>query len=1015
MLESFLMSIAAGALLEAIVLKKQQCDEEKRREIEDALRMERLDEKFETATNEALGYFVGALSDDVREGFLRCFGDELVQAEIIKFFLAGGDMASDGINDALAQCLERHSAHEDCKRLAPELLEAFMSALARVVAEEPQLRFLREIEDHRRLAAKVDALAADTDEFHTTFIRLREREVNALREMVTDLGEMKVDQRRLIDIVTERLPEPPPEPDYRRGLRAYRKFVVERHGRVSLWSVKADRPMTGDLERVYISLKTQGEREPDAGEEEPEQMEEALLRDRDAEERSPGAVRITEALKEHKKLVVVGAPGSGKTTLLQYLALTYARGRAAERLGLEEILVPIFVPLRDSNKHLDGLRARHDLVVVGPKHLLEFTSAYLRTLGPDLDLPDDFFDRAVSQGKSVILLDGIDEVPSPDERGRVSQAVASFVKAYPENRYVITSRPHGYEGAARQRLQQWCQDCTVEDFSGYDIEQFVKCWYETVMVSDLGDTSQAHRQAKDRARDLVAAIMGKERDQIRRLARSPLLLSVLAAVHYRHVRLPHRRVEVYDECVEFLLGYWDEIKDPDSEAAWELSVLEGRDRSWKRKFIAPVALDFHVRGVRSSSWHDFKPQLIKKLGRPDDPTVEERAEKMLRVIQERSGLLQEGSPGEYSFSHFTFQEYLTAWLLGEGLDPFAGMADRIAEPWWEEVVRLEAAHLSLRGEEKTTYFVDQILAASPKSTPAYCRNLALAARCLIDCTEEHVEWELWDKVTQELVEMLGGSELDVDLSIRIDAGNALGQMGDPRLGEMVTIPAGEFTMGTPESDVEQIVRDCDVSEESVRREVPQRKVHVGEFEIDRYPVTNAQYKEFVDAAKHRAPRRWEGDAYPPEAANHPVLSVSWADANAYTEWAGKRLPTEAEWEKAARGTDGRVWPWGNEWAEDACNSKEAEGTRATSVGILPRGGSPYGVEDMAGNVYEWCADRFAEQRPDGKAKPKRPESGDRRVIKGGGYGSSRGFVRCSYRYWLLPVSRSNLIGFRCAR
>ena len=112
MLESFLMSIAAGALLEAIVLKKQQCDEEKRREIEDALRMERLDEKFETATNEALGYFVGALSDDVREGFLRCFGDELVQAEIIKFFLAGGDMASDGINDALAQCLERHSAHD---------------------------------------------------------------------------------------------------------------------------------------------------------------------------------------------------------------------------------------------------------------------------------------------------------------------------------------------------------------------------------------------------------------------------------------------------------------------------------------------------------------------------------------------------------------------------------------------------------------------------------------------------------------------------------------------------------------------------------------------------------------------------------------------------------------------------------------------------------------------------------------------------------------------------------------
>ena len=222
--------------------------------------------------------------------------------------------------------------------------------------------------------------------------------------------------------------------------------------------------------------------------------------------------------------------------------------------------------------------------------------------------------------------------------------------------------------------------------------------------------------------------------------------------------------------------------------------------------------------------------------------------------------------------------------------------------------------------------------------------------------------------------------------------------------EMILIPAGEFIMGSPESE-----GDDD--------EHPQHTVFLDAFYIDKYEVTNAQYKQFMDATGHEAPGLWNDERF--NQPNQPVVSVSWHDAVAYAEWAGKRLPTEAEWEKAARGTDGRKYPLGNEWDSSKCNSGvDGDGYEyAAPVGSFPDGASPYGVMDMAGNVDEWCADLYDEDyySRSPQQNPKGPDSGSRRVFRGGSWDSSLTLLRCADRGNFVPTWAASDIGFRCSQ
>lgn len=176
--------------------------------------------------------------------------------------------------------------------------------------------------------------------------------------------------------------------------------------------------------------------------------------------------------------------------------------------------------------------------------------------------------------------------------------------------------------------------------------------------------------------------------------------------------------------------------------------------------------------------------------------------------------------------------------------------------------------------------------------------------------------------------------------------------------EMVLIPAGIFLMGTTTEQAKKLADKYGYHVSWLSGEIPQQELNLPDYWIDKYPVTNAQFYNFCTATGYTGPRHWKDSRPPDEILNHPVCNVNQIDAMAYAKWAGKRLPTEAEWEKAARGTDGRLFPWGNVFDPTACcwNRSGADELTTDPVNAHPAGASPYGVMDMTGNLFEWCGD-----------------------------------------------------------
>jgi formylglycine-generating enzyme required for sulfatase activity len=229
------------------------------------------------------------------------------------------------------------------------------------------------------------------------------------------------------------------------------------------------------------------------------------------------------------------------------------------------------------------------------------------------------------------------------------------------------------------------------------------------------------------------------------------------------------------------------------------------------------------------------------------------------------------------------------------------------------------------------------------------------------------------------------------------------------VSEMLTIPGGDFLMGTNDTAAKD-------------EERPQHTVYLNEFKIDKYEVTNAMYKACVTSNSckilaimpndHRV-SYYDNPAY----INHPMTYVSWNDANAFCAWAGKRLPTEAEWEKAARGTDGRIYPWGNTFDGNLLNSMVSRKNAPASVGSFPNGRSPYGVMDMAGNVSEWVSDWYDANyyRSSQVQNPKGPANGTQKVFRGGAWNADEKVVRTTSRRMGSTDYNISYLGFRCAQ
>jgi formylglycine-generating enzyme required for sulfatase activity/TolA-binding protein/tRNA A-37 threonylcarbamoyl transferase component Bud32 len=360
---------------------------------------------------------------------------------------------------------------------------------------------------------------------------------------------------------------------------------------------------------------------------------------------------------------------------------------------------------------------------------------------------------------------------------------------------------------------------------------------------------------------------------------------------------------------------------------------------------------------------------------------------------------------KYPGAH-VMQEYgdSMAALLEAANPPAGGPADEPALLW-----ALAEKELNANNAAGAQAYLDRLLTKYPDTAPAATARGLMAKQAYDVAIQQGRSGDV--KAEQATLEKIAAAYPDAAKELaRIKAAPA----------EMVYVPGVEFTMGLSKERVAQIVGQFKLppvmTDTWFGMSEPEERVLLNPFYMDVHPVTNAQYKKFVDATHHAPPPSpdWTASEVKPGCQAKPVTDVDWSDATAYAKWAGKRLPREAEWEKAARGTDGRLFPWGNDWDPNLCSASETDAADTAAVNLYAGGLSPYGASDMAGNVQEWTADPL-------KPYPAADAVG---LLFKEGQQAIRGAIRqepifilrmVTRRAGLLPTERASTLGFRCAQ
>jgi formylglycine-generating enzyme required for sulfatase activity len=731
---------------------------------------------------------------------------------------------------------------------------------------------------------------------------------------------------------------------------------------------------------------------------------------------------LHEALRE-RRLVVLGDPGSGKSTFLNRVASALCRTilgdapQAAALLGFMEAPFPLLVKVADLIEHIGASRTgatdRRPTTLDSPDWLIHYLAT--ASTASQCVLSSRFLQERLNIGPCLLLVDGLDEAPDRQTRESVVRLIENAGHAFRGASIVVTSRPGAY--VDRAILPQFAH-ARIDPLDDGQMDTFLDRWCAALYEGSPADAAR-HRG------ELVWAL--RARPDIRAMARTPVMLTALAVVHWNERRLPEQRADLYESVITWLARSREHRSDrPVAERAVALlGELALAMQMQEKGRVVQIARREAAEAIAGEWSHETKAGRRIEL-----------AERFLEDEELDSGIVVRRGQ-DVRFRHLTFQEFLAARAVAGRPDTeqwrLLAKDDRLYQAEWREVVLLLSGLLCRQGRAKVEALIGAALKAVPSTSP-----LAEQARCagLVGRIARDLApfgYEPADPRYRELLgEVLGlfdpARAARVPLETRIEAAEALGRGGDPRLDEdredrYVQVPAGSFKMGAQRENR----RAANFDPAANADEGPVHDVELDAYLIGRYPVTVVEYERFMASEGYLDPRWWKAGGFErwpgPKAwdqqrdyPNWPVTGVTWFEAAAYAAWAGGRLPTEAEWERAARSADGRRFPWGDQQPEPSRMNYAGTRPRAgpTPVGIYPEGAGPHGIQDMAGNVWEWCQDWFHSRYYEGSPRtdPQGPGGGKRRVQRGGSWASLPEHCRSAFRISGSPDVSEPSCGFR---
>jgi formylglycine-generating enzyme required for sulfatase activity len=775
------------------------------------------------------------------------------------------------------------------------------------------------------------------------------------------------------------------------------------------------------------------------------------------------------------RVAIIGKPGSGKTTLLHQIALNLSRALLYEKRELAEhilgpaaeIPLPVIVPLALYGEHrLRFAKSSNPR----DRQLATFVSHYLLERQAGLDLPADFFSVLLRQGAHVMmLLDGLDEVRTPELRAVVVQAVRDLLSARRHLECVITSRPHSYDdevaiGAGFRTLRLLPLTLTQ---TGDLIDRMTN---ETPGLSDVS----ARVQAADFLRDKMAAIdriPARPAGDPDPIFGTPLMVRLAFVAQHNGQPFSINRAQLFASTVDALLtGNYN----PDELVN---AFLTQGTMTWLRyrELLQYVAFELHSRTSDRSPALDratlgslVRLYLSKNL-HMSGKVVEQLVEAFLATATERGAILT-ASGGVFSVREHRLQEFLAARYMAERIRDVDQIAEFMENPsratsyWWREVFMLTIGYLGITTPDTQLMLLMRLAGLTqdqPLLSAAALATTELAATAMIEYGYEDPNHLAL--VKNRLAELLFDVDLAVqsgmaDYGLRVRAGDTLGYLGDPRpgvdpsqtpparynVGVFCEVPAGTFVMGSDKQVDDQAFPqepDAAISEIS------------NPYLISRYPVTGAQFRFFEQNADGYAnDANWTDtglqwrerhgehacDSRAGKGLNHPITDITWYECQAYCAWLRSiiladggvmvwsdglvaarqlrplavRLPTEAEWEKAARGPHGRRYSWGSSVDDAIGVHRRTTLGRSTTVGIFADEDSPYGAIDMCGNVWEWCQDAWRSRRVEPAASQVVAFPDEQRAVRGGGFGPDKRMLRAACRFGNLAAQCHDDLGFR---